>query len=154
MTTATIDDLLRDDHERLSGIFRRFRQSIGGNGAAAGREFRRFRRGLERHIAFEEEVLFPAMRRAGHPERSLDSLAADHEVIAEHLEAVQEALDSGDADRARRAAESLDIYLEGHNRDEEAGVYREAFRSLAAAEGAGLAGAFRAGRARPQETPP
>ena len=111
----TLDDLLRADHDRLDLLL-----SFAKEDPAAAWELRV---GLLRHIAFEEELLFPALK--GIPERTIESLKIDHEVIRGHLDRLVGFAQEGNAARQAETAGTLEIYLQGHNRDEEFGVYRE-----------------------------
>jgi iron-sulfur cluster repair protein YtfE (RIC family) len=56
---TTISGFLLDDHWRLDGMFREFQRLVAQEVVSAGETFLRFVRGLERHIAWEEELLFP-----------------------------------------------------------------------------------------------
>lgn len=49
----------RHDHARLDELLQRFESLNGTNFAAASPIFAEFKSGLERHIAWEEEILFP-----------------------------------------------------------------------------------------------
>jgi iron-sulfur cluster repair protein YtfE (RIC family) len=48
-----------DDHRRLDGLFNQFQRLLAQEAASAGETFSRFMGGLERHIEWEEELLFP-----------------------------------------------------------------------------------------------
>lgn len=130
MSEDSVDDVLGADHERVSVLLRALRD------APESAAFRSLDAALRRHIRWEEEVLFPAVRpRATEAEkRSIDSLRIDHERIGETLDRIASALGSGGLADARQGLERLDIYLRGHNYDEEHGVYVEADRYLSAAE--------------------
>jgi hypothetical protein len=56
-----LHELLAKDHRRLEGLLARATASPSEIDAAA---FGEFRRGLLRHVAMEEKVLFPSLRRA------------------------------------------------------------------------------------------
>ena len=129
----SLDDLLRADHDRLDGLLGRARTD-----AAAARELKA---GLIRHIAFEEEALFPALQ--GNPDRTIESLKIDHEIIRGHLDRLVEFAEGGDAARQTETAGMLEIYLQGHNRDEEFGVYREIERGIPEPDRAALVARFR-----------
>jgi hemerythrin-like domain-containing protein len=113
--TESLDDLLRADHDRLDMLLGHARNDV----AAA----RKLRAGLLHHIAFEEEALFPALK--GIADRTIESLKIDHEIIRGHLDRLVEFAEQGDEGRQTDIAATLEIYLQGHNRDEEFGVYRE-----------------------------
>ena len=53
-----ISSFLLDDHRRLDGLFSEFQRLIEQDVVSAGASFSRFVRGIERHIQWEEEVLF------------------------------------------------------------------------------------------------
>ena len=110
-----LDDLLRADHDRLDLLLARGRRE-----RAAARELKS---GLLRHIAFEEESLFPALK--GISDRMIESLKIDHEVIRGHVDRLVSFAEAGNAAGQADTAGTLEIYLQGHNRDEEFGVYRE-----------------------------
>src|SRR5262245_2616427 len=124
----TLDDLLRADHDRLDRLLGRARRD-----PAAVQELRS---GLLRHIAFEEESLFPALKGISH--RTIESLKIDHEVIRGHLDRLASFAETGDEARQTDTAGTLEIYLQGHNRDEEFGVYREIERQISEPDRAAL----------------
>ena len=123
-----LDDLLRADHDRLDLLL-----AFAGEDPAAAWELRV---GLLRHIAFEEESLFPALK--GIPERTIESLRIDHEVIRGHLDRLVGFAQAGDSAGQAETAVTLEIHLQGHNRDEEFGVYREIERRIPEADRAAL----------------
>src|SRR5689334_21018643 len=55
----TIGTFLSDDHRRLDGLFNQFQRLLEQEAISAGETFSRFMGGLERHIEWEEELLFP-----------------------------------------------------------------------------------------------
>ena len=131
----SVDDVLTEDHVALDALFRGIRSALGSEqGASEARS--KFERRLVRHMTWEEEVLFPALQEADprFPARKIDSLVIDHERIREKLGE----LGAGIAGRAwRDAAQAMDdlwVLLEGHNRDEEKGVYTDADRMLSEEE--------------------
>lgn len=123
-----LDDLLRADHDRLDLLLDRARRE-----PAAARELQS---GLLRHIAFEEESLFPALK--GISDRTIESLRIDHEVIRGHLDRLVGFAEEGNGAGQADAAGTLEIYLQGHNRDEEFGVYREIERRISEPDRAAL----------------
>ena len=56
---ASIAQHYGQDHDRLEGLFKQFQQMKGQDRARAGEYFQQFKAGLLRHIAWEEEILFP-----------------------------------------------------------------------------------------------
>lgn len=82
--TGPIDRLLADDHDRLDALLAKARAAPDGE--VQMEPYERFRAGLLRHIAIEEKLLFPLLRRRD-PERALDIdlLRAEHSAIARLL---------------------------------------------------------------------
>ncbi|RIL08193.1 MAG: hypothetical protein DCC71_00120 [Proteobacteria bacterium] len=62
---ASVTDVLGLDHRRLDAVLSAAKQALHAGDVARGAErFAAFRAGLERHIAVEEEILFPAFEAA------------------------------------------------------------------------------------------
>src|SRR5690349_4870455 len=57
----SIDDLLRDDHDHLHAVLNRIRKGMSEEDAHLPDLIGEFSDDLKRHIAFEEEALFPAL---------------------------------------------------------------------------------------------
>lgn len=141
----SIDDALGDDHERLGGLLLRLREDVAARSGSAGERLRSFARDLLRHMTWEEEDLFPAVRDHANAaqRRSLESLEIDHERLRDTLNELEAALERGDFDGAGRRLEWLETLLKGHNYDEEHGVYEEADRYLEVEEKRRLLEKFR-----------
>lgn len=140
-----IDDLLRSDHERLNALWSRLKGLIDQIDPEAPRVLAEFSSGLKRHIEFEETELFPALRRSLRrpSERAIESLVIDHQVILEQLDLLRIHFGHRRIVEALQAAGRLETFLEGHNRDEEIGVYHDADRVISAADHASLVARFR-----------
>ena len=80
MTSRPITDFLEADHARLDQLLRR---AAGDHEIDAG-SYEAFREGLLRHIAMEERVLLPEIRRlrGGTPLALAKQLRADHAALA------------------------------------------------------------------------
>lgn len=142
----SLDDLLGADHQRLDGRLSALEAAIGARSGEASDALKRFSAGLMRHMTWENEVLFPAVRGLATPaqRRSIESLEIDHERLRETLEALEASLAAADFGAAREQGTWLRALLQGHNYDEEHGVYEEADRLLSPAERRRLADQFRA----------
>jgi hypothetical protein len=81
MTSRPLSDLLESDHARLRELLRR--AAADGATIDAG-PYEAFRAGLLRHIAMEEKVLLPEIRRrrGGEPPEVAKQLRADHAALA------------------------------------------------------------------------
>lgn len=133
---GSVDDALTEDHVRLDGFFRDLRAAVARRDPGAAAVQDAFERRLFRHMTWEEEVLFPALRAADarYSERKIESLVIDHARIREKLLELASQLRETAWIDAGRAVEDLWALLEGHNRDEEKGVYSDADRMIPAAE--------------------
>lgn len=139
--TDSIDDALGADHQRLDLLLRRLQEWPSRGNLDA------FERGLGPHMEWEERQLFPAVRPLlnAAQRKSLESLEIDHSRLRETLGAIRAALESLDLPLARERIGLLASYLQGHNADEERGVYVEADRLLGADDRARILETFRAG---------
>jgi iron-sulfur cluster repair protein YtfE (RIC family) len=59
MADETIASYFQKDHERLDHIFESFQAVKACDAIGAREHFENFRRGLEQHMKWEEEILFP-----------------------------------------------------------------------------------------------
>jgi hemerythrin-like domain-containing protein len=128
------------DHDRLDTLEIAASSSLeAGNFPEARRLYEVFRRGLNRHIRIEEEVLFPIFElRAGLPSGGPTSvMRAEHRQIRMYLEEISANLDLGFG-VVREPREALREMLSDHNRKEELVLYRNMDELLTAAEGDAL----------------
>ena len=109
---AELHDFLSQDHVRLDELLRRLLAS----GMATSQEaFEEFRRGLLRHIAIEERVLFPELRKVKGTTELEKQLHRDHAALAALLV----------PSPSPQWIEQLVAILEAHNplEEEEGGLY-------------------------------
>src|SRR3989338_5167911 len=59
MTDDMIKSYFQRDHERLDNLFKEFQVTKACDIDSARKRFENFRRGLEQHMALEENILFP-----------------------------------------------------------------------------------------------
>jgi nucleotide-binding universal stress UspA family protein len=116
-----LQDFLAQDHRRLDGLLRR---ALDHRGRVDGGAYEELRRGLLRHIAMEEKVLLPALRRARGDASAVEKqLHRDHEALAVLLVPPPEA----------ESVSALRNLLELHNPLEEGpGGFYEAAEQLGA----------------------
>lgn len=110
------------DHREIDAIFRSV-DFLSQKEAEAG--FREFDRRLERHIRWEEEILFPAAAQAA-PELEAGPLRVmrlEHEEIRREKAAAAAALSAGDGPRAASHAQAMARFLAEHNIKEEQVLY-------------------------------
>lgn len=128
----SLEDRLTRHHERIDALMQRLSAALSGRSEGAAGVFHELAAQLEYHMTWEDEQLFPAVRECvpSFPARSLESLSIDHERIRSTLATLRGAVASGDGPGARSSLDALRVFLEGHNRDEEFGIYPAADRGL------------------------
>ena len=141
----SVDDALTDDHVRLDGLMRSLRLSIERRDLKSEAVRMEFEKRLFRHMSWEEETLFPTLRAADgrYPGKKIESLVIDHARIRERLQDLASDIGATDWTGADRSVEDLWVLLEGHNRDEEKGVYTDADRLIAEAQRRALLATWR-----------
>jgi hypothetical protein len=129
--SLSIDERLTQDHVELDRRLAEIAEAVRPGGCRA-EVLAPFENGLRAHMAWEEDALFPALlRAAGDVQRKhVESLRIDHERIRMTIDALREALGAPDPAGAEGLLETLRVYLDGHNHDEEYGAYVEADRRL------------------------
>jgi iron-sulfur cluster repair protein YtfE (RIC family) len=149
----SVDDALRGDHERLDALLQELDSAVSAASPAAPGALRSFSRALLHHMAWEDHALFPAVKvlASGKERRSIESLEIDHERLRDTLQSLESTLSTGDAGTATMLVRWLKTLLQGHNYDEEHGVYVEADRLLPRSERRGLIERFASGR--PEDSP-
>jgi len=144
----SVDDVFGEDHQVLGGILERLRSAIQASSTQALGILEELARGLQAHMTWEEEQLFPIVSSRATPaqKRSIESLEIDHERLRETLARLRSSLSGQDFGSAAPQRDWLETLLRGHNYDEEHGAYVEADRSLSAEERRALIARFREGR--------
>ena len=128
----SIDDRLGLDHERLDSLLEQCGRAVGARTGEASRLLDTFATALLAHMEWEEKHLFPAVkaRSSARSQRSIESLEIDHERIRQTLSEARSGIDGSDWTGAAQALSNAAVFLEGHNYDEEHGVYVEADQLL------------------------
>jgi len=122
-------EYLRADHSRLHQIMARCRdQASRGEMTTAAGTFDQFREGLARHIAIEEEIVFPAFESATGFDRERGPTAAmlaEHRVVLDFMNRLDSVFtqDEPSAAKFESLAGLLVEFLEDHNRKEEQVIY-------------------------------
>jgi hemerythrin-like domain-containing protein len=123
-TVQSISALFAEDHDRLDALLTNFRQKKFDNYAEAKPFFREFKVGLQRHIVWEETILFPLFEQKtglyhGGP---TEVMRAEHRRIGACLEALHEKVRWQDPESEAEEAALLGA-LEVHNQKEEMVLY-------------------------------
>lgn len=118
-----IKDFMTHDHERLEQILRDFLKARDHDGVRARELFDQFKTGVEKHMAWEEEILFPAIeRRTGmHMPGPTVLVQSQHQQIKMLFEKLSAQIDKeGGTEEALK--ELIDL-LARHSREEERILY-------------------------------
>jgi regulator of cell morphogenesis and NO signaling len=120
----TITAFYERDHDRLDELFKTFQTSKRSDLAKAKAAFKEFKVGLQRHILWEEELLFPMWEdKTGMVEDGpTPMMRHEHEQIKQLLEAIHQKVDGQNLDTDREEQMLLDL-LGSHNRKEERALY-------------------------------
>ena len=124
MKPTTIHEHFAADHQHLEGLFHQFQSLKAADRNNAEKSFREFKAGLERHIAWEEEILFSSFdRRFGHPQGGPTAAVRwEHQQIRQFLDAI--ALKVARRDFASEEEEmGLEAVLCPHNQKGEGVLY-------------------------------
>ncbi len=115
---TSIYKFMSGDHSRLDYIFQEFRKSK--NPMEARQLFLQFRAGMERHMKWEEDILFPlAGKKLGEGSAMIDELIMQHGRIREGIKEMSASLKERDAG----LESDLERLLAAHDRMEENGIY-------------------------------
>lgn len=149
MTTTTITGYYGEDHDRLDGLFETFRDLKRTDFDKAKEALREFKFGLQRHIVWEEEILFPLFEeKTGIPNGGPTVvMRQEHREISAILEAIHEKVKQQDLDSNIDEQRLLTI-LGNHNIVEESILYPTIDRSISHAD---QSGAFRKMSELPEE---
>ena len=124
IATQSIMSAFAADHDRLDELFVNFRTWKRTDYAKAKEYFKEFKFGLQRHIVWEESVLFP---RFEHKTGMVGSgpteiMRLEHHVIADRLEAIHQLVQKQDPHSDREEQALLETLFE-HNQKEEHVLY-------------------------------
>ena len=120
----SINQHYTEDHERLDVLFHEFQKVKSTERRKASQLFRKFKDGLEQHIVWEEEILFPAFEEKfnhlhGGP---TTVMRLEHQEIRKYLDAI-----AGNLAKENFETEEDELKLESvlcpHNHEEEGILY-------------------------------
>ena len=120
----TITEFYEQDHDRLDELFKIFQQLKRSDLAKAKEAFKEFKFGLQRHIVWEEDQLFPLWEeKTGMSEGGPTFvMRAEHRQIGKQLEAVHDKVAEQNPDSDQEEQALLDL-LGSHNMKEERVLY-------------------------------
>jgi iron-sulfur cluster repair protein YtfE (RIC family) len=133
----TLSQYLRSDHRYCDELFELVAPlAQAGKWQEARHALEAFEEALERHLAREERVLFPALERAhGAPMGPTHMMRIEHRGMRDLLLQMRDTLERSDADELDAATQTLRITLQQHNMKEEGVLYPMADRLLHAEAG-------------------
>ena len=149
MNDTTVQVSFAHDHDRLDQLLEAYRQLKRVDFPRAKQAFREFKFGLQRHIIWEETVLFPLFEeKTGLRDRGPTAvMRAEHREIGRRLEALHDKVRRQDVDSEPDEQALLDA-LSAHNQKEEIVLYPAIDRLSSAEE---RAAAFRKMEELPEE---
>ena len=120
----TITAFYEQDHDRLDELFKTFQQLKRSDFAKAKDAFTEFKVGLQRHIAWEEDLLFPLWeKKTGRSEEGPTVvMRVEHRQIGQQLEAIHRKVLEQNPGNDQEEQALLDL-LGSHNRKEERALY-------------------------------
>jgi len=124
MSEANISVTFEQDHDRLDGLFAAFQEQKRKDFAQAKEAFIAFKFGLQRHIVWEEDVLFPKWEEnSGMAEGGpTQVMRTEHRLIGDCLEAIHRKVQAQDPDSDGEEQRLVEI-LKAHNMKEERILY-------------------------------
>jgi len=131
----TVSAFFEQDHDRLDELFKTFQQLKRSDFPKAKEAFKEFKFGLQRHIVWEEDVLFPLWeKKTGMSESGpTPVMRHEHRQIGQQLEAIHGKVSEQNPDSDKEEQALLDR-LGSHNRKEELRLY-PAIDQVAGTEG-------------------
>lgn len=140
-----ITDFMMQDHARLDGLFKAFQDAKALDPAKAKELFSEFKRGLQRHIVWEEDMLFPRFEeRTGMGDGGPTAvMRLEHRRIKELLDGMHDLVAAGRTDTDEYERELQDVLMV-HNTKEESVLYPAIDRCVPEKEAAQLIQAMEA----------
>ncbi|MDH4082260.1 MAG: hemerythrin domain-containing protein [Nitrospira sp.] len=120
----TITQFYEKDHDQLDEWFKTFQTSKRSDFAKAKEAFKKFKVGLQRHILWEEELLFPMWEeKTGMVEDGpTPMMRHEHSQIKQLLDAIHQKVEGQNLDTDQDEQALLQL-LGSHNRKEERALY-------------------------------
>ena len=131
---STILDFLGSDHRACDNLFASAEAEVAQNNWDSARSlFEQFEQAMARHLAMEEDVLFPAFEeRTGMRAGPTEMMRMEHAQMRELLQEMARAVAAGDRDNYLGLSETLNMLMQQHNLKEENMLYPMSDRVLGA----------------------
>ncbi|HZZ82163.1 MAG TPA: hemerythrin domain-containing protein [Gemmataceae bacterium] len=124
MNDQTVNTVFAHDHDRLDELLGTYNQLKRVDFAKAKQAFKEFKSGLQRHIIWEETILFPLFeeKTGMHDRGPTVVMRAEHREIGRRLEALHDKVRRQDVD-SDQEEQNLMQALFAHNQKEENVLY-------------------------------
>lgn len=131
---STILDFLGSDHRACDDLFASAEAEVAQNNRDSARSlFDQFGQAMARHLAMEEDVLFPAFEeRTGMRAGPTEVMRMEHAQMRELLQEMARAVAAGNRDNCLGLSETLNMLMQQHNLKEENMLYPMSDRVLGA----------------------
>ena len=122
----TINDFMTNKHRDCDNLFAVAEESVAnGKWQKAKTEFDAFRSEMERHLAMEEEVLFPAFdAKTGMEGGPTFVMRSEHQQMRKLIDDMAQGIADKDRDGYLGVSETLMVLTQQHNMKEEQMLYR------------------------------
>jgi len=123
---GSVTELLCHDHRRLDSLLAEAKRClVAGDFPRASARFAGFRDGLERHIAVEEEILFPAFETftGGAGRGPTEVMRSEHAELRRLMAEVAASFERGDGEGYATPLAALTARIYAHNGKEERILY-------------------------------
>lgn len=126
MSERTITTMFDEDHDRLDTLFASFQKLKRTDFAKAKSAFLEFKAGLQRHVAWEEDVMFPLWEKKSGMTGGGPTIVMrlEHKEIADCLESIHRKVQAQNLESDREEQSLLEL-LDRHNMSEEEVLYPE-----------------------------
>jgi len=123
MQTKSINRHYTEDHQRLDDLFHEYQALKSTDRRKAERVFNEFKTGLEQHIVWEEEILFPAFEgKLSQLQGPTTVMRFEHQEIRKHLDSIALKLSEENFETSDEESQ-LESVLCPHNHKEEGILY-------------------------------
>jgi hemerythrin-like domain-containing protein len=123
MNEEGIKSYFEADHDRLDNLFKKFQELKRTDFPKAKECFKEFKLGLQRHIVWEEEILFPLFeKKTGMTSGPTQVMRIEHRQIRDFLEAIHKKVQAQNPGSDPEESGLLAV-LSAHNQKEKAILY-------------------------------
>lgn len=135
MPERTLSSMFDEDHERLEALFKSFQTLKRTDFPKAEIAFLDFKTGLKRHVALEEDVMFPLWERKSGMTGGGPTIVMrrEHQEIGDCLESLSRKIQTQNLETDHEEEILLDL-LDRHNMSEEEVLYLEMDHMISAEE--------------------